>query len=59
MNRLMKTGIAALAIAAVAPAFADDVEEEGVVGWTPIALGLATPVQLPWASKGGTCSVST
>ncbi len=48
MNRLIKTGIAALAIAAVAPAFADDVEEEGVVGWTPIALGLATPVQLPW-----------
>ena len=48
MNRLIKTGIAALAIAAIAPAFADDVEEEGVVGWTPIALGLATPVQLPW-----------
>ena len=48
MNRLMKTGIAALAIAAITPAFADDVEEEGVVGWTPLAIGLATPVQLPW-----------
>jgi hypothetical protein len=48
MNRLIKTGIAALAIAAVAPAFADEVEDEGVVGWTPLAIGLATPVQLPW-----------
>lgn len=48
MNRMIKTGVAALAIAAMAPAFAEDVEEEGVVGWTPVAIGLATPVQLPW-----------
>ncbi len=48
MNRLIKSVIAALAIAAVSPAFADDVEDEGVVGWTPLALGIATPVQLPW-----------
>jgi hypothetical protein len=45
---MIKTGVAALAIAAMAPAFAEDVEEEGVVGWTPVAIGLATPVQLPW-----------
>lgn len=48
MNRLIKTGIAALSIAAVSPVFAQDVEETGVVGWTPLAIGIATPVQLPW-----------
>ena len=48
MNRLFKTVVAALAIAAVSPAFADEAEDEGVVGWTPLAIGLATPVQLPW-----------
>ena len=49
MNRLIKTVIAAAAIAAVAPVTAGDIEEEeGVVGWTPVAIGLATPVQLPW-----------
>ena len=48
MNRLIKTAFAALAVAAVSPAFADGVEDDGVVGWTPIAIGLATPVQLPW-----------
>jgi len=49
MKQILKAGIAALALAAIAPTFAQDVEEtEGTVGWTPIALGLATPVQLPW-----------
>ena len=49
MNRTIKLGMAALALAAVAPAFAQDAEElEDTVGWTPIALGIATPVQLPW-----------
>ena len=47
MNRFMKIGCAALALAVAMPAFADDVEE-GAVGWTPIAVGLASPVQLPW-----------
>ena len=47
--KILKIGIAALAIAAVAPAFAQDIEEEeGPAGWTPIAIGIATPVQLPW-----------
>ena len=46
MNRIIKVGLAAVAIAAVSPASAD--EEEGSVGWTPIALGIASPVQLPW-----------
>ncbi len=41
-------GLAALALAAVTPAFAQEVEEEeGPIGFTPVAIGLATPVQLP------------
>lgn len=49
MNRLFKVGLAALALAAVTPAFAQEIEEEeGPVGFTPVAIGLATPVQLPW-----------
>jgi len=51
MNRMLKFGLTAIALAAVAPAYAEDIEEEepeGPIGWTPVALGLATPVQLPW-----------
>lgn len=49
MNRMLKIGFAALALAAVSPAFAQEEEiAEGPVGWTPVAIGLATPVQLPW-----------
>ncbi len=51
MKHTIKFGLAALALAAVTPAFAVSEEtyaEEGPVGWTPLALGLATPVQLPW-----------
>jgi len=50
MNRIIKAGIASLALAAVAPSFAQETEtvSEGAQGWTPVALGLATPVQLPW-----------
>lgn len=49
MNRMFKLGIAAVAIASAAPSFAQDAEEaEGPIGWTPVAIGLATPVQLPW-----------
>lgn len=47
MNKLLKIGFVALSISAVVPAFAEE-EEEGVVGWTPIAFGIASPVQLPW-----------
>ena len=49
MNRTVKFGLAALAIAALAPAGAQESETVGEesVGWTPIAIGLATPVQLP------------
>ena len=49
MNRKFKLAAAALAMAAV-PAFAQDaeIEEEGVIGMTPVAIGIATPVQLPW-----------
>jgi len=51
MKRLIKVGIAAFAMAAVVPSFAEELEteeEEGAIGWTPVAFGLASPVQLPW-----------
>ena len=54
MNKYVKIGVAAAALSAVVPAFAEEaaaeveVEEEGAIGWTPVAVGLASPVQLPW-----------
>jgi len=39
------------AVALAAPAFAEPVDEPVAArsyGWTPVAIGLATPVQLPW-----------
>ena len=50
MNRMLKFGLAAVTLAAIAPAYAEDIEEEeeGPIGMTPVAIGLATPVQLPW-----------
>ena len=54
MNKYVKLGFAVAAISSAVTAFADaevEVEEEGAVGWTPLALGLASPVQLPWGSS--------
>lgn len=54
MNKMLKIGVASLAISAVCPSFADSVEvyeeetDSSVIGFTPVAIGLATPVQLPW-----------
>ena len=50
MNRIIKLGIASLAIAAAAHTFAQETEApvRDQKGWTPVAIGLATPVQLPW-----------
>ncbi len=49
MKQLIKVGIVSVAIAATAPSFAQEtISEEGPIGWTPVALGVATPVQLPW-----------
>lgn len=49
MKHMFKVGVAALALTMVAPAFAENsVERRGAVGCTPIAIGLATPLQLPW-----------
>jgi hypothetical protein len=59
---MFKVCFAALALTAVAPVFAQDVEEvvdEGPVAWTPLAIGIATPLQAPWGLNPGTCSVST
>lgn len=49
MNRIIKTGFAVAAMACAMQSFAQEVEEEeGPIGWTPVAIGIATPVQLPW-----------
>ena len=55
--KTVKFGIAALAIAAATSVFAQnaDVElekesEYEAIGWTPFALGLVSPVQIPWGS---------
>lgn len=55
MKKSIKFGVVALAISAFAPAFAQDVEMEAendyeAIGWTPIALGIVSPVQIPWGS---------
>ena len=54
--KTFKLGFAALAVATSVCAFAENAdvnvveEEEGAIGWTPIAIGIASPVQLPWGS---------
>lgn len=50
MKKVSKFAMAVAALAFLAPAFAQEEEEfeGGTIGWTPIAIGLATPVQLPW-----------
>ena len=57
MNKMMKLGFVALAVAATVPAFAEETPAETetaneyeAIGWTPIAFGIASPVQLPWGS---------
>ena len=46
----MKFGMLAVALAAAVPVFAQQEaeEEEGAIGWTPVASGIASPVQVPW-----------
>ena len=66
MKKITKIGVAALAVSAFSAVFANEVEaesvsesrsarvaalQESVIGWTPVAVGLATPVQLPWGIK--------
>ena len=48
--KMFKFGLAALALAVSTPAMAAEKEVvyEGAVGWTPIAVGIASPLQLPW-----------
>ena len=56
MKKSVKCGLVALAMAAVVPAFAQNADVEAseseyeAIGWTPIAIGLVSPVQLPWGS---------
>lgn len=46
MKKMIKFGMLALALALVAPAMA--AEDEGAIGYTPVAVSLWSPVQLPW-----------
>ena len=51
MKQSIKFGIIAFALAAVSSAYAADAETESeyeAIGWTPVEIGLASPVQLPW-----------
>ena len=52
MNKFIKVGFVATAFAFVAPVNAQEIESEetGAIGWTPVAIGLFSPVQLPWGS---------
>lgn len=55
MKKSVKFGIVALAMSAFVSAFAEnaDVETESeyeAIGWTPIAISLCSPVQVPWGS---------
>ena len=50
MNKSVKSIFAALAVSAAATSYSQQAETacETAVGWTPVAIGLASPVQLPW-----------
>ncbi|MBR4260223.1 MAG: hypothetical protein IKQ17_14420 [Kiritimatiellae bacterium] len=48
MNKFTKIAAVAAALALAVPSIAAEEEEEGPIGWTPFALSLASPVQLPW-----------
>ena len=48
MNKFTKIVAAAAALALAVPSIAAEEEEEGPIGWTPFAISLASPVQLPW-----------
>lgn len=50
MKNLFRICAASVGICLAADSYCQGTEKEsdGVVGWTPVAIGLATPVQLPW-----------
>ena len=55
MKMSLKLSAVAVSIALAVPAVANDAETETeseyeAIGWTPIKVGLASPVQLPWGS---------
>ncbi len=53
MNGMKFLVTAAVALSCVSSVFAEEESQtfrDETVGWTPIALGLATPVQLPWGT---------
>lgn len=53
MNKVIKCCLLGMMMSAVVPAFAEELGEkgegiDGAIGWTPVAVSLASPVQLPW-----------
>lgn len=53
MKKSIKFGVIGSALLAVATVHAQETEAESeyeAIGWTPIALGLVSPVQIPWGS---------
>ena len=50
MKKTFKFGFVALSIVSAMPSFAEEKEQvyDGAVGWTPVAVGIASPLQLPW-----------
>ena len=55
MNNMFKIGVASFALVAATSVFGAGERNDGLrladedaVGWTPLAIGIATPVQLPW-----------
>lgn len=53
MNKAIKYCLLGMMISAVVPAVAEELGEKGesgAIGWTPVAVSLASPVQLPWGT---------
>ena len=55
MKKSIRFGIVALAMSVFVPAFAENADvkvenEYEAIGWTPIAVSLCSPVQVPWGS---------
>lgn len=48
MKGMLKVGIVAIMVSTIGSVFAQEEETTGAVGWTPVAVSLASPVQLPY-----------
>ena len=50
MNKMIKFGLIAIAVAGISTAKAEEANEYEAIGWTPFAIGVWSPVQIPWGS---------